>query len=239
MKGKGWILIMLLGIFMSGCATPPPPQPPPTQPPSAQEYFNQGMKYFSQGYFDDALRELQRAVDLALALMACAALLWLGLLIGLLLKFDDRRGAILERVPCLGWRGRRFRLLRFRTTVADSRDSCEELRLTPIGDVLRRLDFDRIPQLLNVMAGDLSLVGPRPMTPDFLQAILQEEPLYRHCLTVKPGVTGLAQIHGHRHHLRSKLRYDLSYINNWSLLLDLKILFQSFSVLVTGRKIRA
>jgi len=184
-------------------------------------------------------RLLKRAVDLSLALAALLWVFWLGLLIGLLIKLDDSRGPVLERVPCTGWRGKRFDLLRFRTTAAGSSTASAALSLTPIGDILRRLDLDRIPQLLNVVVGNLSLVGPRPMTPDFLQAILREEPLYRHCLTVKPGVTGLAQVHGQRHHLRSKLRYDLSYINNCSLLLDLKILFQSFSVLMTGRKIRA
>ncbi len=181
-------------------------------------------------------RFLKRALDLSLAVVALVAVFWVGLLISVLVKLDDRRGPILERLPCLGWRGRRFSLLRFRTTQASG--APEGLRLTPIGYLLRRLDFDRIPQLLNVLAGDLSLVGPRPMTQDFLDAILKEEPLYRHCLMVKPGVTGLAQIHGQRHHLSSKLRYDLSYVNNCSVLLDLKILFQSFSVLITGRKIK-
>jgi len=183
-------------------------------------------------------RFLKRALDIGFALVAFVALFWVWLLIGILIKLD-LQGPVLERLPCLGWKGRRFNLLRFRTTVSASPGVSEPLSLTPIGYLLQRLDFDRIPQLLNVLAGDLSLVGPRPMTPDFLEAILREEPLYRHCLKVKPGVTGLAQIHGQRHHLRSKLRYDLSYINNCSLLLDLKILFQSFSVLITGRKIRA
>jgi len=77
------------------------------------------------------------------------------------------------------------------------------------------------------------------MTPDFFKAMIKEEPLYRHCFAVKPGVTGLAQIHAEARQMVSKLRYDLSYINNWSILLDLKILFHSFSVLVTGRKMKS
>ncbi len=151
----------------------------------------------------------------------------------------DQEGPALDRLECVGCGGKRFHLLRFRCyTKTVSSDGAEIARPTPIGYLLRRLEFDRMPQLFNVIAGDLSLVGPRPMTPDFFESILDEEPLYRHCLSVKPGVTGLAQIHGKRHNMASKLRYDLSYINNCSILLDLKILFQTFSVLITGRKIK-
>jgi len=192
-------------------------------------------------------RVLKRAMDVVVALVVFLAVFWVWILICFLIWLDQR-GPVLERLPCIGRGGKRFHLLRFRIAAnrigsqgkqASPSEPVDPLNLTPIGDLLQRLDFDRIPQLLNVIAGDLSLIGPRPMTPDFFERIIEQEPLYRHCLTVKPGVTGLAQIHGQSHHLASKLRYDLSYINNCSFLLDLKILFQTFSVLITGRKIKA
>ena len=190
--------------------------------------------------FSVVTRFLKRALDISVALLAFMAVFWIWLMICLLLKLD-RGGPVLERIPCLGWRGKPFHLLRFRTVVEEQSVPVEsqKLNLSPVGYLVRRLDLDRIPQLLNVLSGDLSLVGPRPMTPDFFDRIIEEEPLYRYCLTLKPGVTGLAQIHGQSHHLSSKLRYDLSYIKNCSLLLDLKILFQSISVMITGRKIKA
>lgn len=182
---------------------------------------------------------LKRALDIVFSAIGLVGAIWLWLAVTVLIKLDDG-GPVIERVPCLGLGGRSFDLFRFRTTELPQQSSGQEpLALTPIGFVLTRLDLHRLPQLLNVLLGDLSLVGPRPMTPDFFKSIVAVEPLYRHCFMVKPGVTGLAQIHGQTHQLLAKLRYDLSYINNCSFLLDLKILFQSISVLVTGRKIRA
>lgn len=181
---------------------------------------------------------VKRGLDLVLASLAFLAVFWVWLVIYLFVRLDQE-GPALDRLECMGRGGKRFHLLRFRCyTKTVFSDGAEIARPTPIGYLLRRLEFDRMPQLFNVIAGDLSLVGPRPMTPDFFESILNEEPLYRHCLSVKPGVTGLAQIHGKRHNMASKLRYDLSYINNCSILLDLKILFQTFSVLITGRKIK-
>ena len=183
-------------------------------------------------------RMLKRALDIFFALFALVAILWIWLLIWVLVKLDDQESEVFDRLTCVGKNGKEFYLKRFRTTASSGPSSVEPFKLTPIGFILRRLELDRIPQLFNVLKGEMSLVGPRPMTPEFFDTILQEEPLYRLCLRVKPGITGMAQIHGQSHYLHSKLRYDLSYIYNWTFLLDLKILFQTCPVFFTGQKIR-
>ncbi|MCK4596745.1 sugar transferase, partial [bacterium] len=111
-------------------------------------------------------------------------------------------------------------------------------RVTGVGRVLRRARLDEIPQLINVLKGEMSLVGPRPERPYFVSKLMQEIPLYSRRLNVKPGLTGWAQT---RHNydasiddVREKVRYDLYYIENMSLSLDLKILARTILVTLTG-----
>lgn len=128
--------------------------------------------------------------------------------------------------------GRIFELYKFRTMVPGRDDEADGHRITPLGDWLRRLSLDELPQLFNVLRGEMSLVGPRPLMVRYLPRY-SEAQARRHC--VKPGITGLAQVNG-RNSISwdEKFRWDLDYIDRWSLGLDLKILY--FTVLrVLGR----
>ena len=109
-------------------------------------------------------------------------------------------------------------------------------RLTVVGAWLRRLRLDELPQLAHVIAGTMSLVGPRPERPGFAERFLAEIPGYAERFTVPPGLTGLAQVHGDYHSTpENKLRYDLAYIANWSPWLDLAILFRTVKIVLTSR----
>jgi sugar transferase EpsL len=126
-----------------------------------------------------------------------------------------------------GLDGRPFRMVKFRTmTTARAPDGAQlpdELRVTRLGRILRRLSLDELPELWNVLRGDMSLVGPRPLLMAYLARYTPEQ-ARRH--EVRPGITGWAQVHGRRNILMSeRFQLDVWYIDHWSLLLDLRILF--------------
>ena len=112
-------------------------------------------------------------------------------------------------------------------------------RITPVGKFLRMSRLDEIPQLWNVLKGDMSLVGPRPERPEFVRALLQEIPYYNLRHTVRPGITGWAQIRykygSSVEDAREKFRYDLFYIKNMSLGLDVLVFFQTIKVILLSR----
>ena len=109
-------------------------------------------------------------------------------------------------------------------------------RVTRVGRVLRRTSLDELPQLFNVLAGKMSLVGPRPERPGFVRRFVDEVPGYAERFSVVPGLTGLAQVHGdYDSSPENKVRYDLAYIANWSLLLDLWILLRTVKIVLTSR----
>lgn len=152
-------------------------------------------------------------------------------------------GPVLYRQSRIG-RGRRpFTLLKLRTMRVDAEaESVEVLaqpgdpRLTPIGAFLRRFRLDEIPQLLNVLQGTMSLVGPRPERPGFVQRYLEEVPGYAERFSLAPGLTGLAQVNGDYHSSpQNKLRYELAYMANWSLWMDLSILLRTVKIVLTSR----
>jgi lipopolysaccharide/colanic/teichoic acid biosynthesis glycosyltransferase len=164
-------------------------------------------------------------------------------------RLTSRGPALYRQVRC-GMHGRRFVLLKFRTMVENAESLRHEVahlnvmdgpvfkapgdpRVTPIGRFLRRSSLDELPQLLNVLKGEMSLVGPRPPIP---QEVEHYEPWQRRRLAMKPGITCLWQISG-----RSELDFatwmelDLSYIDHWSLWLDLKILVLTMPAVFSGR----
>jgi exopolysaccharide biosynthesis polyprenyl glycosylphosphotransferase len=167
-------------------------------------------------------------------------------LLGALIKLHDGGPALFMQVR-VGKDGRAFRIYKFRTMVVDAEARKEQLlpsndsdgvlfklrhdpRVTAVGSYLRRWSIDELPQLLNVVRGDMSLVGPRPAVPDEVANYAEH---VRRRLVVKPGLTGLWQVNG-RSDLSwdESVRLDLRYVENWSLALDLQILWKTFSAMV-------
>jgi Undecaprenyl-phosphate glucose phosphotransferase len=177
-------------------------------------------------------RLAKRAVDLAVGAAALLALSPLMLLVGLLVKLTSR-GPVFYRQPRTGLNGRTFQMLKFRSMRADAERNSgpvwavrDDDRCTPLGRLLRRWSLDELPQLFNVLKGDMSLVGPRPERGVFVEQFRQQIPNYAQRHQVKAGITGWAQVNGWRGNtsLRRRVECDLYYICNWSLWLDLKIL---------------
>lgn len=187
----------------------------------------------------------KRASD---CLLAAAALLLLGplmLLLAALIRLDTPGSAIF-RQRRVGRGGRLFTLYKFRSMVVNADKGSAALpaakddpRCTRVGRRLRRLRLDELPQLINVLRGDMALVGPRPFVPEQESACERAIPGYTKRWSVPPGATGWAQVNrGYCSSLadnREKLAYDLFYIKHFSLWLDLKILFRTLSVMFLGR----
>jgi exopolysaccharide biosynthesis polyprenyl glycosylphosphotransferase len=191
----------------------------------------------------------KRLMDIAISLVVLALTLPAMLLIATILKIAYG-GAVLYRQTRCGLYGRRFTLLKFRTMIdnADQRQQAlshlnemdgpvfkmkQDPRVTPIGRWLRRLSLDELPQLWNVVKGDMSLVGPRPPVPQEVSAYQRWQ---RRRLSMRPGLTCLWQIQG-RNDLDFDrwMELDLEYIDNWSPFLDLKILAKTIPVVLSGR----
>ena len=185
---------------------------------------------------------LKRLLDLAGgALLLLAALPVIGLC-ALAVRLTSP-GGVLYRQVRIGRGQKPFTLYKLRTMRLDAEgDSGEVLaqpgdpRLTSIGAFLRRFRLDELPQIFNVLAGSMSLVGPRPERPGFVQRYLKEVPGYAERFSLAPGLTGLAQVNGDYHSSpQNKLRYDLAYMANWTLWLDLSILLRTVKIVLTSQ----
>ena len=173
----------------------------------------------------------KRTFDLVLSGLFLVLLSPLLLAIALLVKAGSR-GPVLYAQERVGLDGRPFRMLKFRTMRTDAETEGPRFardgdpRVTRLGALLRRSSLDELPQLWNVLVGDMSLVGPRPERPVFIDQFRRRIPRYQLRHMVKSGMTGWAQIHGLRGNtsISKRVEYDLYYIEHWSLLLDLKIL---------------
>ena len=177
-------------------------------------------------------RILKRGFDLVVATSLLAVVSPLLLLLGLLIRLTSP-GSALYRQERAGLDGRTFEMLKLRTMTAGAEDQTgprmttrDDPRRTRLGAWLRRTSLDELPQLWNVIRGQMSLVGPRPERPVFIDELRQSLPNYMLRHKVKAGMTGWAQVHGLRGQtsMSERLRYDLFYIENWSLLLDLRVL---------------
>jgi exopolysaccharide biosynthesis polyprenyl glycosylphosphotransferase len=193
-------------------------------------------------------RALKRIMDLAIAVPALILLSPLFLLVAIAIKLDSL-GRVFYVSDRIGRSGEVFRCVKFRSMIvgADSmRDDVigdpdeeiadryrEDPRVTRVGGVLRRWSLDEVPQLLNVVAGSMSIVGPRPMLPSEL-ALLGDAENRRHL--TKPGLTGLWQISGRKEvSWEDRMRMDLHYIENWSIALDLVIVVKTVKAVITGQ----
>jgi exopolysaccharide biosynthesis polyprenyl glycosylphosphotransferase len=177
-------------------------------------------------------RVLKRGFDLVLGTLGL--LILSPLLLGVVVALRVLQGApVLYRQERMGLDGQRFRMLKFRTMRVDAEAAsgpvwarANDPRRTRLGTWLRRLSLDELPQLLNVLRGEMSLVGPRPERPTFVEAFRRKVPGYMLRHKVKAGITGWAQINGWRGNtsLEKRIEYDLYYIERWSLAFDVKIL---------------
>lgn len=180
----------------------------------------------------------KRALDITVALIGIVLFLPLMLSAAFLIRLTSR-GSIFYRQERVGLGGRPFVLYKFRTMVSDAENetgpvlsTADDPRVTRVGRWLRFMRLDEIPQLLNVLKGEMSLVGPRPERPHFVARFSGEMEEYPYRLLVKPGLTGIAQVMGrYSTEAGDKLRYDLYYIRNYSLFLDLKVLFHTIWVI--------
>lgn len=178
-------------------------------------------------------------VSLALLLL----LLPLALLLACLVKLDSP-GPVLYRQERVGLHGRPFRLLRFRSMRADAEAAGPrwaaqaDPRVTRVGRLMRLTRMDELPQLLNVLGGSMSLVGPRPERPCFVAQLAEAIPHFHERTRVRPGITGWAQVNhpygASVEDARQKLAYDLYYVQHRSLLLDLRILLATVRVVLTA-----
>jgi len=184
---------------------------------------------------------VKRTIDLAVSVLTLLLLSIASPFIAIAVKTSSP-GPLFYRQERIGKDGKHFTLYKFRTMYVDAETETgpvlsweEDPRVTPAGRFLRRWHLDEMPQLINVLRGKMSLVGPRPERPHFARQFEKDIPAYRLRESVRPGMTGLAQIHGfYNSPVEHKLRYDLAYINNMSILLDLKILFLTLWEILPG-----
>jgi len=190
----------------------------------------------------------KRVVDVLISLLGIVVFLPLWLLVALAIWLEDR-GPVFYSQDRLGHGGNAFRLHKFRSMIPEAEKrsgpvwaAADDPRITRVGRIIRLLRIDEVPQLWNVLRGEMSFVGPRPERPYFVERLAAEIPLYRRRLHVKPGVTGWAQTKqaydSSLDDVREKLRYDLYYIENMSLRFDLVIIARTVWVVLTGRGAR-
>lgn len=194
---------------------------------------------------DVALRgwklSLKRGMDFVGACFGLVFLSPMMLLIALIIWWQDR-GPIFFSQERVGLDGRPFPMIKFRTMVVNAEQLAKwtvegDHRITPIGKFLRRTNLDELPQLINVLYGQMSLVGPRPEQKDFVEDFRQRFPRYSERHREKAGMTGWAQVNGHRGDtpIQDRLRADLYYVENWSIWLDITIIIRTIWQTITGR----
>jgi len=179
---------------------------------------------------------VKRAMDIVLSALALVVLSPLMLMVALLVKLTSR-GPVFYRQERCGLNGQSFQMLKFRSMGVDAEQQTgavwavkDDPRRTWFGTFLRKTSLDELPQFINVLKGDMSLVGPRPERPVFIQQFKKTIPNYHARHSVKAGITGWAQVHGWRGNtsLRKRVQFDLYYITHWTPWLDLRILWMTF-----------
>ena len=184
----------------------------------------------------------KRAFDLIVSLAAFVLTLPIGILAVMLVKLGSK-GPVFYRQERIGLDGKVFCLYKFRTMVQQAEKKTgpvwtteKDPRVTAVGRFLRRTSLDELPQLINVIKGEMSLVGPRPERPYFVEKFKKQIPKYLERHRVKSGMTGWAQVNGLRGNvsIEDRTRYDVFYVENWSPVFDLKIIFMTLITIIRG-----
>ena len=205
-----------------------------------------GWLIFGDGFRQGTLRTLVKRI---FDIFCASTLIMIGLpimiLAAILIVLEDGF-PLLYRQERVGLNGRLFNVIKFRSMRRDAEKDgrpiwaqAQDNRVTRVGQVIRKLRIDELPQLFSVLKGDMSLVGPRPERPFFVDQLTKEIPFYAVRHSVKPGVTGWAQVRYHYgatvEDSAEKLQYDLYYVKNHSLFLDIIVIFETIGVVLTGK----
>lgn len=205
-----------------------------------------GWLIFGDGFSQGALRTIVKQIfDIICASVLIALALPVMLLTAITIAIEDGF-PVLYRQERVGLNGRLFKVIKFRSMRRDAEKEGKPVwakavdnRVTRSGQIIRKLRIDELPQLFSVFKGEMSLVGPRPERPFFVDQLTKEIPFYAVRHSVKPGVTGWAQVRYHYgatvEDSAEKLQYDLYYVKNHSLFLDMVILFETVGVVLTGK----
>jgi len=186
---------------------------------------------------------IKRLFDFLLSLILLIVLSPLFLIIAILIKLDSE-GEVFFRQERAGLNGKAFMIYKFRTMVKNAEKIGDgyytgenDPRITRIGRFLRKTSLDELPQLINILKGEMSIIGPRPT---LMYQVEKYDDFQRKRLLMKPGVTGLAQVNG-RNSLSwpERIKYDVYYVENWNLWMDIKIFFKTFLVVLKGEGVYA
>lgn len=186
----------------------------------------------------------KRLVDILISAVLLLALLPILLILALLIRLDSK-GAVIYSQERIGRGGKPFTIYKFRTMQNDAEDGLPQLaarddrRITNVGKVLRRYHLDELPQLWNVLKGEMSLVGPRPERRYYIDQIMAQAPEYAQLLSIRPGLSSWGMIrYGYASDIRQmieRMHYDLKYVANQSLWFDLKIILYTIKNVLTGQ----
>jgi exopolysaccharide biosynthesis polyprenyl glycosylphosphotransferase len=187
---------------------------------------------------------MKRGIDILVSFILLILLTPLLIITAVIIKLDSK-GPVLYHQERVGLDGKKFVMHKFRTMVADAEKQTgpvmwkpNDPRVTRVGKYLRKFSIDELPQIINVLLGEMSLIGPRPERQIFVEKLREKMPKYMLRHKVKSGITGWAQVHGLRQNtdFDKRLEYDFYYIQNWSLLLDVKILWKTLGKGFIDRK---
>lgn len=206
------------------------------------------LKYDDQEYSIEGSRSIynsiKRLMDLMLSLIGLFITLPIILVVSLFIKIESS-GPVFFYQERVGYKGRTFQIIKLRSMKIDAEKngpqwaSKNDNRVTKIGSFIRKTRIDELPQFINVIKGDMSLIGPRPERPVFTEQFNKEIPGFINRLAVKPGLTGWAQVNGgYEISPKEKLNYDLEYISKANIWLDIKIVLLTVKVIVTGHGAR-
>ncbi len=190
--------------------------------------------------FEYEERVIKRAWDILFSLFLMVLLSPVMLITALIIKISDGGPVFYRQIRCTK-NGREFGILKFRSMVVDAEKDGKAVlatendpRITPVGRIIRKCRVDELPQLINVLKGDMSFVGPRPERPEFIQKYMEEMPEFSYRMKVRAGITGYAQLYGKYNTTPyDKLKLDLYYIEQFSLGLDIKLMILTIKILFT------